>query len=76
MRARSTIDSESQTGFLLHFSSLFAAGGEFAFPCNAQGQVDIDKLSERARNNYFYARAVMGRELAYPELRRAVSAQA
>jgi hypothetical protein len=31
-----------------------------------QGQVDLDALSERARENYFYARAVIGFEYTAP----------
>jgi len=33
--------------------------------------VEIDALSDRARQNYLYARAVIGREYAYPTVRRA-----
>ncbi|CAN7495100.1 MULTISPECIES: hypothetical protein [unclassified Variovorax] len=47
------------------YCSLFN-GGELAFPCDAQGSVDLDGLSERARTNYFYARALTGREFAAP----------
>ena len=50
----------------LCFRSLFDSGRGFAFPCDPQGQVDLDGLSERARNNYLYARAMVGRELAVP----------
>lgn len=50
----------------LRFQSLFDAGKAFTFPCDAQGHVDLDRLSERARHNYFYARAVVGREYAPP----------
>lgn len=49
--------------FRLRFQSLFQQGRGFAFPCDAKGQVDLDQMSERARNNYFYARAMVGREL-------------
>lgn len=52
--------------FRLCFRSLFDSGRGFAFPCDGNGQVDLDELSERARNNYFYARAMVGRELADP----------
>jgi len=52
--------------FQLRFQSLFDSGRGFAFPCDGQGRVDLDHLSERARNNYFYARAMVGRELAIP----------
>ena len=50
----------------LCFRSLFHSRPGFAFPCNARGEVHLDGLSERARNNYFYARAMVGRGLAPP----------
>lgn len=53
-------------GYQLRFRSLFDAGRGFAFPCDNQGHVDLDHLSEHARNNYFYARAMVGRELSVP----------
>jgi hypothetical protein len=52
--------------FQLRFQSLFHQGRAMTFPCNEAGQVDLDALSERARENYFYARAVIGREYAVP----------
>ena len=52
--------------FQLRFQSLFHQGRAMTFPCNESGQVDLDALSERARENYFYARAVIGREYAVP----------
>jgi hypothetical protein len=58
-------------GYELRFQSLFDEGRAFAFPCDAAGHVDIDALSERARENYLYARAVIGREVALPAVRRA-----
>ena len=57
---------ESPTQFQLRFQSLFDPGRGFAFPCDEHGQVDMDHLSERARNNYLYARAMIGRELSVP----------
>ena len=53
-------------GFQLCFRSLFHSGRGFAFPCDPKGEVSLDTLSERARNNYFYARAMVGRELTVP----------
>jgi hypothetical protein len=50
----------------LRFSSLFSGGQDLTFPCDAQGQVEIGRLSERSRNNYLYARAVIGREFLAP----------
>ena len=57
--------------FLLCFRSLFHSGRGFAFPCDGSGRVDLDDLSERARNNYFYARAMVGRELTVPAVEAA-----
>lgn len=56
--------------FQLRFRSLFDAGRGYAFPCDDHGQVDLDGMTERARNNYFYARAMVGRELAVPAVER------
>ena len=57
--------------FELRFQSLFDSGRGFAFPCDPNGQVDLNRLSDRARNNYLYARAMVGRELATPAVRPA-----
>lgn len=53
----------------LRFQSLFDSGRGYAFPCDPDGHVDLDQLSDRARNNYLYARAMVGRELAVPAVR-------
>ena len=50
----------------LRFAGLFNRGRGSAFPCDAQGHVDIDELTERGRENYFYARTVVGAEFAAP----------
>ena len=50
----------------LRFRSLFNEGRGYAFPCDAQGHVDLDSLGERVLNNYLYARSVIGREFAMP----------
>ncbi|MEO7941411.1 MAG: hypothetical protein ABIR55_22525 [Burkholderiaceae bacterium] len=36
------------------------------FPCDAVGRVDLDSLGDRARNTYLFARALMGRDYAFP----------
>jgi hypothetical protein len=51
------------------FKSLFNEGRALTFPCDAQGRVALDDLSERARLNYLYARTVIGREFATPAVR-------
>jgi hypothetical protein len=57
--------------FELRFQSLFNEGRALAFPCDAEGHVDMDALSERARHNYLYARTVVGREFATPAVQPA-----
>jgi hypothetical protein len=57
--------------FELLFESLFHPGRGLVFPCDERGQVLLDALSERARRNYLYARAVVGREYAAPAVRGA-----
>ena len=52
--------------FELRFVSLFHEGRALAFPCDAQGAVDLDGLSERARINYFTARTTIGRDYSTP----------
>ncbi|HEU4459562.1 MAG TPA: hypothetical protein VFR90_10600 [Methylibium sp.] len=58
--------SASRNPFVLRFASLFAEGRALAFPCDAQGRVDLDALPERARGNYLFARALVGRDFAVP----------
>jgi len=62
-------------GYELRFESLFQAGRALAFPCDAQGGVRLDALSDRARQNYLFARAVVGREYATPVVLRCGGAQ-
>jgi hypothetical protein len=52
----------------IRYRSLFNEGRGLSFPCDAEGRVPLDQLSERARCNYLYARAVVGREFAVPEV--------
>lgn len=53
----------------LRFQSLFNWGRALAFPCDDRGHVDLDVLSDRARRNYLYASAVVGREFSVPAVR-------
>ncbi|GAB3765394.1 hypothetical protein GCM10028796_22580 [Ramlibacter monticola] len=55
----------SDIEFQLCFRNLYHGGRGFAFPCDAEGRVDLNHMSERARNNYLYARAMIGREVAH-----------
>jgi hypothetical protein len=52
----------------LRYESLFREGHGFSFPCDETGRVNLDALSDRARNNYLFARAMVGRDLAMPQV--------
>jgi hypothetical protein len=54
--------------FEIRFRSLFQEGRGMAFPCNASGEVDLDTLSDKGRSNYFFARAMVGREYTMPSV--------
>ena len=62
--------------FEVRFASLFRQGCGFAFPCDSLGHVDLDTMSERARTNYFYARAMVGCESALPHVCPVAAVQA
>jgi hypothetical protein len=63
--------ASTQSSFELRFQSLFDGGRALAFPCDAEGHVELDSLSERARSNYLYARAEVGRDFAFPAVQPA-----
>ena len=50
----------------IRYESLHGAGRSLSFPCNAEGQVPLDSLTDTVREDYLYARAVVGREYAFP----------
>ena len=58
--------SQAVGGFVLCFCRLQDGNQLYAFPCDACGNVDMDSLSERARHNYLYARALMGLQVGWP----------
>jgi hypothetical protein len=53
-------------GFVLRFPSLFDDGRGYAFPCDARGDVNLQALSPRARDNYLAARSRVGRDFGQP----------
>lgn len=59
---------QEEACFELRFQSLFNEGRGLAFPCDAQGHVDLDRLSGTLRLNYLYARTLIGREFSMPAL--------
>jgi hypothetical protein len=60
--------SPSKPSYEIRFQYLFIAGRALSFPCDASGNVELNALSERARNNYFYARSCIGREFSMPAI--------
>jgi len=72
-RKEMTMFESTAHQFQLCFRSLFNAGRGFSFPCDREGHVDMDGLSDRARNNYLFARAMVGRELSMPAVELAAA---
>src|SRR5690242_3125882 len=51
-RSKEIAMNESRSNaYQLCFRSLFHSGRGYAFPCDPTGNVDLDAMSERARNN-------------------------
>jgi hypothetical protein len=62
------VSPRTDSPYLLRFESLAHPGRGYAFPCDASGRVDLDALTDTARCNYLYARAVVGREFHMPQV--------
>jgi hypothetical protein len=65
---QSSTSAACDAHYELRFISLFSSGRGYAFPCDAEGHVELDDLSARGRSNYFYARVVAGNELSVPTI--------
>ena len=50
----------------LRFVSLYQPGRAVSVPCDAAGKVQLDELPERLKNAYLGARALVGKEYAFP----------
>ncbi len=61
------------TPYEVRYQSLFQDGRALCFPCDAQGHVDLCTLSDTAMENYLFARAMVGREYATPQVEPAES---
>jgi hypothetical protein len=59
-------DDVTKRRFELRFDALSHVGRGFAFPCDAQGNVDLDELDDGLRTNYLYAHTLIGRDFAAP----------
>lgn len=63
-----TSSTQAPASYEIRFQSLFHEGRAMAFPCDCEGHVDFDGMNERVRNNYLFARAMIGREYAMPRV--------
>jgi len=66
MSDATTTETTPRFSHQLRFASLFDPSRALSFPCDRRGEVQLDGLCERARNNYFFARTVVGRDYAHP----------
>jgi len=60
--------SISDAHYLIRFQSLKDERLALEFPCDAEGRVELDRLSDRARTAYLFARAVVGGEFRRPDV--------
>ena len=65
MNAASTLATRGAR-YELRFTGLFNRGRGYAFPCDAEGRVDIRDLSDRGRASYLHAQACVGTEFSRP----------
>ncbi|WP_457423532.1 hypothetical protein [Roseateles sp. P5_E7] len=56
---------------LLHFEPLAIGDAGLDIPCDPQGCVGLDGLGDKLRNDYFFARTLIGRLFAAPTVRHA-----
>jgi hypothetical protein len=66
----SSTDTPAPTRYELRFQSLYHSGRALSFPCDAQGHVPLDTLSDKVRQNYLDALAAVGRAYAMPVVRQ------
>jgi len=52
----------------VRFEACAGPGSTFAFPCDELGHVDLDALPVRDRNDYLFARAMVGKNFFPPAL--------
>jgi hypothetical protein len=58
--------AESLARYELRFQSLFHTGRALTFPCDRQGEVQWDAMTDGARANFLRAQGSIGREWASP----------
>lgn len=65
--------STREHAFELRFDALAAAHPSLAFPCDAEGHVDLDQLCDRSRRDYLFAHTLIGRDFTMPVVHRLAS---
>ena len=66
MTAHPLSAAESLARYELRFQSLFHSGRALTFPCDRQGEVHWEAMTDGARANFLRARDNVGREFASP----------
>jgi len=66
--AQEAAGAPGHASWVLRFEALLQQGRSLAFPCDERGRVELDMLTERARCDYFYARAFVGRAYEAPTI--------
>lgn len=61
-----TLPAVTAQSFEVRFAALFVPGRNMVFPCNAHGTVDLDTLPDQTKNDYLFARAMVGRDYSSP----------
>lgn len=59
---------QAAAAFEVRFQSLLDEGRAMVFPCDSEGRVNLDALCERSKNNYLFARRMIGRAYATPRV--------
>lgn len=65
-----TAETVVRASHWLSFRSPSGKAPALAFPCDAQGRVDIAALDRRSLVDYLYARALVGRQFLAPSVLR------
>lgn len=63
-----TLTLSNRPHYELRFQSLFRQGRGWTFPCDSDGHVDMDAMSDHTRDSYLFARALVGLEVAHPQV--------
>lgn len=61
--------ASTQATHLLHFEPLTVGDAGLDIPCDPSGRVGLDALGDKLRNDYFFARTLIGRLFAAPTVR-------